>query len=313
MATADLNQDRLSYVDATGKTQFQIYSLVLNAISITDGLFLFKINDVLVPAGDTYERVCNIGDLSDFLQDRAAAVTAGDSYYRSSALTVDYDDIETAIAAATVIKERVSALIELYTQYLADFFGNDTTPVPTGDTTLFDALVATAEAQHVVYTAAQATAAAAMVTKNAADVAHATLDLINNKVIPIEADVTALEAVAVTSNAVATSIHTAALATGLDADPTYVSVWSTLNGFSSGTGTTSVNQIQIDLTARLADITALGVSTSTLLSNAAFEVTTTSNALVVADADEAAQLALRTQYAADVLAIDPTYQFSWMP
>jgi len=312
MASAKVNQDRVSYVDAAGVTQFQVYSLIVDNAGIVDGLFLRKIVDELDSGLDTFERVCLVGDLTDFLDDRAAAVAAGDAYFRASSLTVKYANLETAISAATVIIERVDALVTSYTTFIDLFFGTDVTLVPTGDTTLLQALINTAEAQHVTYTTAVTTAATALAAQTLAEANLVIVNAIEAYVTPLFADAISLNSSAMTSSTSATSGRNQALISGLDSDPVHTSAWGYLGSLVNGTAVTSVQQLQITLSALVSSTTALDSYVASQLSWLNASLTTTTNARVAADADVAAQLALRDQHAAAVLAVDSSHVFSWV-
>lgn len=312
MATGTITQQRTSYTDIAGVTQYQIYTLFENNVGINDGVFLYKINDVLDPSADTFTRTCGVSDMTDYERGRVAAITAGDDYYREAALTIHYDNIATAVSAATVIIEQVSGLLDTYTTYIDEFFGTDATAVPTGDLTLFQQLVNQAEAQHLVYVAAQDTTVDAQAAYDDAVGDLSGLATTVNSVDSLLAALTSLDSDMGLSYTAAVLGYGFAVSAGLDTDPTYTAAWAQFSPVIAGTAAYSVAAMRNDVISVLADTTSLSGTLNTQLSTAQALVTSTQETLVAATADEAAQLALRTTYANEVLALDPTYVFSWV-
>ena len=73
--------------------KFRIVTICTAAGDLPDaGIFVQQIMDSDDPAEDEFDRVSEIVDLEDYLNDRTAAVAAGDDYWRSNLLVKFYTD-----------------------------------------------------------------------------------------------------------------------------------------------------------------------------------------------------------------------------
>lgn len=92
-------------------------------------------------SGDTFARIATIADLDLVQTLRSVAVDRGHSEYRSSSVTVSFADIDTAIAAVPVIKDRLTALVSAWQKARQDFITDSETtnlPVASGSLSVQD-------------------------------------------------------------------------------------------------------------------------------------------------------------------------------
>lgn len=85
------------------------------------GVFLKSIVDDDDPKKDKLHRVCRVGDLEMYQDDRDAALREGTPYWRDVSIVKLYDSLSEAQVASEFIKERVNALVEEYIEYLNNF------------------------------------------------------------------------------------------------------------------------------------------------------------------------------------------------
>jgi hypothetical protein len=86
-------------------------------------------------ADDAFARVANIADLDLVEGQRSVAVTNSKTEYRSSAVTLSFDDLDTAVAAVPVIKDRVNSLLTVWNKAQTDFLNSGAkTNLPTAST-----------------------------------------------------------------------------------------------------------------------------------------------------------------------------------
>jgi hypothetical protein len=82
-------------------------------------------------SGDTFARIATLADLDLVQTLRSVAVDRGHAEYRSSNVTVSFSDIDTAIAAVPVIKDRVNSLVGAWQRARLDFItDSDVTNLP---------------------------------------------------------------------------------------------------------------------------------------------------------------------------------------
>ena len=112
------------------------------------GIFLLSIVTPEDPKDDTLIRVIEVADITEFQTDRDAAVVAGEPSWRAAAVTLQFDDIETANAAWKEVESRISTLVEQGDAFNEEFEtapGGDTTVYPTVDLSEKNALITTFE------------------------------------------------------------------------------------------------------------------------------------------------------------------------
>jgi hypothetical protein len=98
------------------------------SVSVTDKgdlpdqfIFVISINDETDSKEDTFARVATIADFTEIQSSRLNAVNADETLYRTSSFILYYDNLETAINAQTVLKEKIDELVSDYEDYEADF------------------------------------------------------------------------------------------------------------------------------------------------------------------------------------------------
>jgi hypothetical protein len=108
----------------------------------TEYIFTINIVETSDPKDDTFARVSAILDFDDYLEDRAQAVAAGDDYYRVNYWVFYYDNLKTAVNAATTLKSRVDELVEDWRIYDKKFETvTEETEHPQVETDTFNAAV----------------------------------------------------------------------------------------------------------------------------------------------------------------------------
>jgi chromosome segregation ATPase len=111
-----------STVVVSGTNTYEIIATCIIAGTLPDtNIFLLDIITVDDPKDDTLVRVVQVADTVEFVTDRDDAITAGDTMWRSPAVTLRFDDIETANAAAKELSSRVNTLVETVDTYNEEF------------------------------------------------------------------------------------------------------------------------------------------------------------------------------------------------
>lgn len=304
-ASGTLTVQKTTSVLSSGDTQYTVYALFSAPVTITDdGVFLYQIVDEAVPSSDTFTRTCTVGDVGTYERTRAAAISAGDAYYRSAALTRNYTDLDTAVLAQTAITEQVSALLDAWTTADTSYFGTDITAVPTGATTVLQSAINLAEAAHEDYLTAVAAEAAALVAKNSATASQTLLQSVVGSLTPIQVEAAA----AATNIATAESLSELAETQGISdsINTSFTTFWTY---FANSNAQLSSYEPYVDSVSD--DLTSLLSTLNSDLTSANSSVSSTTSTYVSAQAATAAALTLREDLADDVRAIDPTYTFSW--
>ena len=153
VASGAYRQDR-RIVTVDGKNKFEIEAVVTNGGDFPDAYwFLFKIVDSANASLDTYERVAVIEDFFTYKIDRAAAVLAGDAFYRKANAKVLFDDVGTSVAAIQVWHDLINkqALTVATSKQL--FFPNKIAEqfnVPVEETTLASGTTGTSGADNQI-------------------------------------------------------------------------------------------------------------------------------------------------------------------
>jgi hypothetical protein len=87
----------------------------------SDKIFVISINDETDSKEDTFARVATIADFTEVQENRSDAIDDDEVLYRTNAFVLYYDNLETAINAQTVLKERIDELVNNYEDYQEDF------------------------------------------------------------------------------------------------------------------------------------------------------------------------------------------------
>lgn len=128
-----------------GSNVYEIVTTCNVAGTLPDtSIFLLSIVTVDDPKDDTLERVIEVADISEFSTDRDAAIAAGDASWRAAALTLQFEDIETANAAWKEVESRITTLVNQVDAFNDEFetaLGGDVTVYPTVDLSEKNALI----------------------------------------------------------------------------------------------------------------------------------------------------------------------------
>lgn len=130
-------------VTISGSVKYTLSASVIDKGDLpSTRLFVMSIADATDPKADTYARVATIPDFGELKEDRDAALNTDSTLYRTSSVTLYYDDLTTADNAQTVLKERIDALVNDYNLYQTSFVAtNETIIHPRIDKTIYDAAV----------------------------------------------------------------------------------------------------------------------------------------------------------------------------
>jgi hypothetical protein len=109
-------------VTISGVVKFKVSIVVTDKGDIpSKALFVITINNTLDSKEDTFARVATIPDFEELVEDRGTAVDDDDLEYRVSTFVLWYDDLETAVNAQKVLKERIDELVDDYETYQSQF------------------------------------------------------------------------------------------------------------------------------------------------------------------------------------------------
>lgn len=109
-------------VTVSGVVKFKVTVTVIDKGNLPDTFFfVITINNTLDSKEDTFARVATIPDFTELEQDRGTAVTNDDLEYRTSTFILWYTDLDTAVNAQKVLKERIDELVSDYETYEDDF------------------------------------------------------------------------------------------------------------------------------------------------------------------------------------------------
>jgi peptidoglycan hydrolase CwlO-like protein len=121
MAGTQVSMQRKSVV-ASGTTRYEISTACTVRGTLPDtNIFLLTILTADDPKDDTFSRVCNTADFTEYQTNRDAAVDDADGSWRSSSMTLSYTDVEVANAAWKELSSRINSLVENYDAFLEDF------------------------------------------------------------------------------------------------------------------------------------------------------------------------------------------------
>lgn len=130
-------------VTVNGVVKFKLTIVVIDNGDLPDkAFFVITINNVLDSKQDTFARVATIPDFTELETDRGTAVDADDLEYRTSTFILWYDDLDTAVNAQQVLKERIDELVSDYETYADDFVtASETTVHPRVGESTYEAAV----------------------------------------------------------------------------------------------------------------------------------------------------------------------------
>jgi hypothetical protein len=122
MANTIALQKRISQVGAFGGAEYKVETYVSERGDLPDsGVFLLEILDANDPSLDTLARIATVADLSTYRVDRVQAVRSGERFFRSSATTVTYTDLNVAQTAVEVLKDFINRLVVAIQQFNLSF------------------------------------------------------------------------------------------------------------------------------------------------------------------------------------------------
>tara|TARA_Y100000310_G_scaffold339962_1_gene434290 strand:+ start:382 stop:1398 length:1017 start_codon:yes stop_codon:yes gene_type:complete len=90
-----------------------------NAVRLDQNVFVRSVTD------NAFVRVASASDLGLLYSSRDSAITAGHTEYRDSVGQFNFADIDTAVSAIPVLKDRVNTLLYNFVQYSNEFLSED--------------------------------------------------------------------------------------------------------------------------------------------------------------------------------------------
>ena len=165
-ASAIVTQTRTAAA-GSGGTVFTINATVNNQGPLPDnGFFLYQINSQNNPSADSFARVCVLSDLTSvasgltgYPNNRWTAVANGSSFYRTSSMNVEFNDLTSAQAGEQTLMDNINSLVNNYEGFISSFYTAGTaTYYPTTNQTLLGSYVSSWQTAHNNTLTAQATA-----------------------------------------------------------------------------------------------------------------------------------------------------------
>lgn len=134
------------------------------------GVFLMKIMNERDPLEDVFDHIAEISDFDNYSNDRDIAARNGDDYWRTSLLTKDYTNLQTAASAVQAFFDRINTLATDYATYLSQFYttGEDD-EYPSETSTRVQELKAAYNTAYTDYETAQTAEAAALAALTTAE------------------------------------------------------------------------------------------------------------------------------------------------
>jgi hypothetical protein len=121
---------------ADGTFQYTITASVVDPGELPHpNLFVYQYTDLVDPTQDIFIRVSTPYDLENIPIGRSTSITAGNTFYLTSALVRNYTDLNTAIQAKDAVKSRVNDGVKAWYDYNSTFSGDTTFYHPTADAT----------------------------------------------------------------------------------------------------------------------------------------------------------------------------------
>jgi len=262
MAGTKIQSTRSSII-AEGTAQYEIVSTCTNRGTLPDtNLFLLSTPIPEDPKGDTLLRVVTFADIPTYSTDRDAVVASGVNIWRSTEVTLVFDDIETANAGQKELSSRINSLVQLFDTTAQEFESiNELVTYPITDPGVEAALIAS-------YASARTAADDKEIERDAAQLVCTDLEeeltVIEERLAEAETDFTTLSSARAKLDVVNTSIpiHTAVIQTQLESGATFLA------------GSTASAQDQIALNVFYVNIG----SRTTLITNLATDLGTAINA-----------------------------------
>jgi hypothetical protein len=90
-----------------------------NAVRLDQNVFVRSVTD------NAFVRVASASDLGLLYSSRDSAIAAGHTEYRDSVAQFDFTDVDTAVSAIPVLKDRVNTLLYNFVQYSNEFLSED--------------------------------------------------------------------------------------------------------------------------------------------------------------------------------------------
>lgn len=147
MANYTVSEQRRRAVLIEGVEKFEVYIEIIDPGDLpTRGLFVLEINDATDPKEDEFARVATVADLVDLVEDRDLTIDKDEELYRVTSYKFYYDNIDTAVAAQSVLKDRLDELTQDWATYQEQFETvSETTNHPRYDSDTFNTLVSAYE------------------------------------------------------------------------------------------------------------------------------------------------------------------------
>lgn len=217
MSGTQVNQSRITVV-ASGVNTYTISATCIIPGTLPDmGIFLLSINTPTDPKDDTLVRVNQVGDFSEYLTSRPAALTAGDVYWRSAALTLTYTNIDEADEAWKELSSRINKLVEEVDAYNVSFetpAGGITTTYPAVDSSTLNKYIADYVTARDAVTTAEEARDAKQVSCNTLQTA---LTVAQQELQIAQTDIASLAASQVSLAAIQASLTVVSTGLGIDA------------------------------------------------------------------------------------------------
>ena len=127
---SDLVMTHRRFVTYSGtQPKFNIEVTVTRGTNTAAGVIPRNVLVKTLGTTDTFARIATLADLGVLRSVREEAVAAGDTEYRSSVITLQFDDVDTATAAVPVLRDRVDTLVKTWNTYYVDFVQGTNLPL----------------------------------------------------------------------------------------------------------------------------------------------------------------------------------------
>jgi len=171
---------QVEYLNSTTALADGTFQYIITASVVDQGelphpnLFVFQCTDLVDATQDAFVRVATPYDLENVSIGRTTAISAGNTFYLSSALNRKYTDLNTAVQAKDAVKSRINDGVKAWYDYSTTFSGDNTYYHPTEDATyevqLQDAYYAARTTREEAETALAATEVAVTTARSLATV-----------------------------------------------------------------------------------------------------------------------------------------------
>ncbi len=145
MSGTVVNQTRAPVTTGTS-TLYTIAARCLVAGTLPDiEIFLFQINDTADPKNDTFIKVVDVADFAKYPTSREDSITSQGYQYRTSTLSLSYNDIVSAIGTQQELDQRITDLTKNFDAYITAFLTptvGQTLTYPLADTSAKNAAIA---------------------------------------------------------------------------------------------------------------------------------------------------------------------------